>query len=85
MFWKVVFILFVGFFGEWVSSHKCPQIWNCPRNSVYMLGNNCTDSCFKETMRCTSDMWYSCFCVDGFRRGQGRGPYCIKAEKCRRV
>lgn len=61
----------------------------CPKHATFMLGNACTDFCGKETMRCTSDMTWACYCQGDYRLNSyhptKKGPFCIHKSKCPKV
>lgn len=82
-FFKVVlFIAIIGMVACDDAESKRPRPKKCPPNSVWQLGNKCTDSCNKEVMKCTAKMWEDCWCQGNFRRGSGCGPHCIPAAEC---
>lgn len=56
-----------------------PSTSSCPEHSQWMEGNACTDSCQKELMRCTAEMNFGCFCVDDYRKLDGK---CVTKAEC---
>lgn len=63
-----------------VRINTCPDHKKCPRNMNWLAcGNACTDTCNKETKRCTADCKEGCFCTGDWRRSNDT---CIRKERC---